>query len=180
MPMPQAYIVRALRTAGAATQRRLRQPYTCHLAASGLNGLVKRSDIDPAMIEDVHHGLRVAGGPNSLKTLHGTAILALILPESGPGVSVDRQCGSSQQALHLALLKAVMSGTQESWIAEGVENMTRVDRCYPPQYSGRAKRFGKLLKGAGHQDAPLTPTFLSQFTGAEPIAVWHTRQVRAS
>jgi len=166
MPMPQAYIVAALRTAGARRKGRLASVHPADLAASVLNALVKRSDIDPAMIEDVIMGCVGQAGEQS-QNIARNAILASILPESVPGVSVDRQCGSSQQALHFAV-QAVMSGTQDIVIAAGVEHMTRVPMMTPSILAEQAG-LGSYYKAQGIKTRYPDIQF-SQFTGAEMVA----------
>jgi acetyl-CoA C-acetyltransferase len=89
-----------------------------------LDALVARTGADPALVEDVIMGCVGQVGEQSTNVARN-AVLAVQLPESVPGTSVDRQCGSSQQALHFAA-QAVMSGTMDIVIAAGVESMTRV------------------------------------------------------
>ncbi len=89
-----------------------------------LDAIVGRSGIDPAAIEDVIMGCVSQGGEQSFQVGRG-AVLASSLPTSVPAVTIDRQCGSSQQAIQFAA-QAVMSGTQDVVIAAGVESMTRV------------------------------------------------------
>ncbi|MBN3585235.1 hypothetical protein JYB64_22875, partial [Algoriphagus aestuarii] len=94
------------------------------LGAHVLKELVNRTGIDPAAVEDVIMGCVTQVGPQALD-LARTAWLSAGLPESTPGVTIDRQCGSSQQAVHFAA-QGVMSGTQDLVIAAGVENMGMV------------------------------------------------------
>jgi acetyl-CoA C-acetyltransferase len=122
--MAEAYIVAATRTAGGRKGGRLREWHPADLAASVLNELVDRTGVDPAQVEDVVMGCVMQVGEQSTNIARN-AVLASKLPESVPGTSVDRQCGSSQQALHFAA-QAVMSGTMDVVIASGVESMTRV------------------------------------------------------
>jgi len=162
--MAEAYIVCAVRTAGGRRGGRLAGWHPVDLAAQVLNALVDKSGADPALIDDVIMGCVMQVGEQSTNIARN-AVLASKLPESVPGTSLDRQCGSSQQALHFAA-QAVMSGTMDVVIAAGVESMTRV-----PMFSSSALA---QKAGLGHyQDCSLRERYLqdfSQFTGAEMIA----------
>ena len=127
--MAEAYIVEALRTAGGRRGGALRDWHPADLGAAVLNALVERSGIDPAAIEDVIAGCVGQIGEQSFH-IGRNMVMASKLPDSVPAVSIDRQCGSSQQALHFAA-QAVMSGTQDVVIAAGVESMTRVPMGTP-------------------------------------------------
>ena len=127
--MAQAYIVEALRTAGGRRGGALRDWHPADLGAAVLDALVERSGIDPAAIEDVIAGCVGQIGEQSFH-IGRNMVMASKLPDSVPAVSIDRQCGSSQQALHFAA-QAVMSGTQDVVIASGVESMTRVPMGTP-------------------------------------------------
>src|SRR5690348_5514129 len=122
--MAEAYIVAAARTAGGRKGGRLSGWHPADLAAQVLDALVERSKADPAQVEDVIMGCVSQVGEQSLNVARG-AVMASTLPESVPATSVDRQCGSSQQALHFAA-QAVMSGAMDVVIAAGVESMSRV------------------------------------------------------
>ena len=122
--MAEAYIVAAARTAGGRKGGRLAGWHPADLAAAVLDSLVERSGAAPDQIEDVIMGCVMQAGEQS-NNIARNAIMASKLPESVPGTSVDRQCGSSQQALHFAA-QAVMSGAMDCVIAAGVEAMTRV------------------------------------------------------
>src|SRR6185295_17976835 len=122
--MGEAYIVAIGRTAGGKKGGKLAGWHPADLAAEVLNALVHRAGCDPAQIEDVIMGCVMQVGEQAVNIARN-AILASKFPESVPGTSVDRQCGSSQQALQFAA-QAVMSGTQDIVIAAGVESMTRV------------------------------------------------------
>src|SRR5437762_12627137 len=122
--MAEAYIVAAARTAGGRKGGRLAGWHPADLAAKVLDELVDRTKADPALVEDVIMGCVMQVGEQS-NNVARNAIMASKLPESVPGTSIDRQCGSSQQALHFAA-QAVMSGTMDCVIAAGVESMTRV------------------------------------------------------
>jgi acetyl-CoA C-acetyltransferase len=122
--MAEAYIVAAARTAGGRKGGRLAGWHPADLAGKVLDALVDRAGADPALVEDVIMGCVGQVGEQAVNVARN-AVLASKLPESVPGTSVDRQCGSSQQALHFAA-QAVMSGTMDVVIAAGVESMTRV------------------------------------------------------
>ena len=109
--MAEAYIVAAARTAGGRKGGRLAGWHPADLAASVLDSLIERSGADPAQIEDVIMGCVMQAGEQS-NNIARNAVMASKLPESVPATSIDRQCGSSQQALHFAA-QAVMSGTMD-------------------------------------------------------------------
>ncbi|SFO53448.1 acetyl-CoA C-acetyltransferase [Variovorax sp. PDC80] len=163
--MPEAYIVAAARTAGGRRNGRLAGWHPADLAAQVLDALVARTDVDPAAIEDVIMGCVGQAGEQS-SNIARNAVLASRLPESVPATSVDRQCGSSQQALHFAA-QAVMSGSMDVAIAAGVESMTRVPMGLPTTLP--------LKNGLGFYVSPgmqkrYPGVEFSQFTGAEMIA----------
>ena len=122
--MTDAFIVAAARTAGGRRKGALAGVHPADLGGIVLDALVERSGIDPAAIEDVIAGCVSQAGEQSF-ALGRNMVLASRLPDSVPAVTIDRQCGSSQQALHFAA-QAVMSGTQDLLVAAGVESMTRV------------------------------------------------------
>lgn len=122
--MADAYIVEAVRTAGGRRKGALAGVHPADLAAAALDALVARSGVDPAAVEDVILGCVTQAGEQSF-AFGRNAVLASSLPDSVPAVTIDRQCGSSQQALHFAA-QAIMSGTQDLVIAAGAESMTRV------------------------------------------------------
>jgi len=164
--MPEAFIVAALRTAGARKGGRLAGWHPADLAAQVLDALVARLAIDPALIDDVIMGCVGQAGEQSFNIARN-AVLASKLPESVPGVSVDRQCGSSQQALHFAA-QAVMAGSMDVVIAGGVESMTRVPMGLPATLPFR-HGFGTYLSPA--MQARYPGVQFSQFAGAEQLAV---------
>lgn len=122
--MSAAYIVQGLRTAGGRRKGKLAGWHPADLLAEVLNAVVERSCIDPHVIEDVIVGCVSQVGEQSMQ-VGRNAVLASKLPDTVPAVTVDRQCGSSQQAVQFAA-QAVMSGTQDVVIAAGVECMSRV------------------------------------------------------
>ncbi len=163
--MPEAYIVATARTAGGRKGGRLAGWHPADLAASVLDSLIDRTGADPAQIEDVIMGCVMQAGEQS-NNVGRNAVMASKLPESVPATSIDRQCGSSQQALHFAA-QAVMSGTMDCVIAAGVESMTRVPMGLASQLPAK--------NGFGHYKSPgiekkYPNIVFSQFTGAEMMA----------
>ncbi len=164
--MPTAYIVEAVRTAGGRRKGSLAEVHPVDLGAAMINALLDRSGIDPAAIEDVIMGCVTQGGEQSF-AFGRNIVLASRLPDSVPAVTIDRQCGSSQQSVQFAA-QAVMSGTQDLVIAGGTESMTRV-----PMFTNRL-----LHDQAGLGVGPFPPSVLnrygikdfSQFAGAQMIA----------
>ena len=134
--MSEAYIVQALRTAGGRRNGKLAGWHPADMVGEVLNALVDRSGVDPSAIEDVILGCVSQVGEQSFHIARN-AVLASRLPDSVPAVTIDRQCGSSQQALHFAA-QAVMSGTQDMVIAAGVESMTRVPMGSPVKLAQQA------------------------------------------
>ena len=164
--MAEAFIVDAVRTAGARKGGRLSGWHPADLAASVLDALVARTGIDPAAIEDVIMGCVGQAGEQS-NNIARNAVLASRLPESVPATSVDRQCGSSQQALHFAA-QAVMAGSMDVVIAAGVESMTRVPMGLPASLPFK-HGFGSYMSAAMQVRYPNVQ--FSQFAGAEMLAV---------
>ena len=164
--MSEAYIVAAARTAGGRRKGKLAGVHPADLAAVVLDALVERTRVNPALIEDVILGCVGQGGEQS-QNIARNAVLAAKLPESVPAVSIDRQCGSSQQALHFAV-QAVMSGTQDVVVAAGVEHMTRVP-MFSPSLLAEQAGMGSYYKAAGIAERYPDIQF-SQFTGAELVA----------
>ena len=162
----KAYIVEAVRTAGGKRDGRLSLWHPADLGAKVLDELVTRLDMDPALVDDVVFGCVDQVGAQS-GNIARNAVLSSSFPESVPGTSVDRQCGSSQQAIHFAI-QAVMSGTQDIVIGGGVEVMSMVPigaavtdgynagHGLPFDSDGMKKRYPGV--------------FFSQFTGAELVA----------
>ena len=163
--MAEAFIVAAARTAGGRRGGRLAGWHPADLAAQVLDALVARTGADPTLIEDVILGCVGQAGEQSTNIARN-AVLASSLPESVPGTSIDRQCGSSQQALHFAA-QAVMSGSMDVVIAAGVESMTRVPMGTPGILAAKAG-LGSYMSPAMQKRYPGIQ--FSQFTGAEMIA----------
>ncbi len=122
--MPSAVIVDAVRTPVGRRNGRLAGWHPVDLAAAPLRALVERSDLDPALVEDVVMGCTMTVGEQAMN-IGRNAVLAAGFPESVPGTTVDRQCGSAQQAVHFAA-QAVMAGAMDIAIGAGIESMTRV------------------------------------------------------
>lgn len=160
--MTEAYIVQAVRTAGGRRKGRLAGVHANDLGAFALNAIVDNVDFDPAKIDDVIFGCVTQAGEQSTQ-IGRNCVLASKLPQSVPAVSIDRQCGSSQQSLHFAA-QAVMSGTQDMVIAGGVESMTRA-----PMGANTLRDSGVSPISKAVQEKYGVRGF-SQFVGAEMIA----------
>ena len=164
--MGNAYIVGAVRTPGGRKNGKLSQWHPADLGALVLDEIVERTGAQPEMIDDVIFGCVSQSGAQS-GNIARTAVLASSLPESVPGTTVDRQCGSSQQAIHFAA-QAVMSETQDIVIAGGVEVMSQVPigaAIIDSFNAGHGQPFG----GKGTSERYPGVQF-SQFTGAEMMA----------
>jgi acetyl-CoA acyltransferase len=122
--MRSAVIVDAVRTPVGRRNGVFKDYHPVDLAAVPLEALIERNDLDPELVEDVIMGTVSQTGEQAYN-VGRNAVLAAGFPESVPGVTIDRQCGSSQQSVHFAA-QAVMAGAQDVVIAAGVENMTRV------------------------------------------------------
>jgi acetyl-CoA C-acetyltransferase len=122
--MAEAYIAGAVRTAIGRRNGSLAGVHPVDLGAHALRGLIDRTGVDPAAVDDVIMGCVSQIGPQTFDIARN-AWLSAGLPESVPGVTIDRQCGSSQQAVHFAA-QGVMSGTQDLVVAAGVESMSVV------------------------------------------------------
>ena len=122
--MTTAVIVDAVRTAGGRRNGKLRNWHAVDLASEALRALASRNDLDPSAIDDVIMGCVSQTGEQAFN-VGRNAVLAAGWPESVPATTVDRQCGSSQQAMHFAA-QGVMAGAYDVVVAAGVEVMTRV------------------------------------------------------
>ena len=154
--MTSAVIVDAVRTPGGRRNGKLRGWHAVDLAAEPLKALVERNDLDPAVVDDVIMGCVMQVGEQALN-VGRNAVLAAGYPESVPATTIDRQCGSSQQAIHFAA-QGVMAGAYDVVIAAGVEQMTHTpmgssvvrDLGFPfgPQVMNRyAERGGLVSQG---------------------------------
>ncbi|MFC1413748.1 acetyl-CoA C-acetyltransferase [Streptacidiphilus sp. N1-12] len=167
--MPEAYIIEAVRTPVGRRRGGLASAHPADLGAHVLKALVQRSGIDPALVEDVVFGCLDTVGPQA-GDIARTSWLAAGLPEEVPGVTIDRQCGSSQQAVHFAA-QAVMSGTSDLVVAGGTQSMSQI----PIAYSSREAALplgltegpyaGSIGWRERYGDQPV-----NQFYGAELIA----------
>jgi acetyl-CoA acyltransferase len=122
--MPTAVIVDAVRTPGGKRNGKLKNWHPVDLAAEALKAIASRNNLDPALVDDVIMGCVSQVGEQAFN-VGRSAVLAAGWPESVPATTIDRQCGSSQQALHFAA-QGVMSGAYDIVIAAGVEAMSRV------------------------------------------------------
>ncbi|MDP3102863.1 MAG: acetyl-CoA C-acetyltransferase [Phenylobacterium sp.] len=163
--MAEAYIVAATRPAGGRKGGRVRDWHPADLAAVALNELMDRTGVDPAAVEDVIMGCVTQAGEQSTN-IGRNAVLASKLPESVPATSVDRQCGSSQQALQFAA-QAVMSGTMDIVIASGVESMTRAPMGMSVVLPMKA---GMGVPKSPRMEERYPNIQFSQFMGAEMVA----------
>jgi acetyl-CoA C-acetyltransferase len=165
--MPEAYIVDAVRTPVGRRGGGLSQVHPADLGAHPIVALVERTGIDPAAVDDVIYGNVDSIGPQA-GCIARTCWLTAGMPEAVPGTTIDRQCGSSQQAVHFAA-QGVMSGTSDLIVAGGVQNMSAIPITaamlagepygFPDPFStspGWVKRYGDQE--------------ISQFRGAEMIA----------
>ncbi|KQT31425.1 acetyl-CoA acetyltransferase [Sphingomonas sp. Leaf412] len=164
--MAEAFIVEAVRTAGGRRGGKLAGVHPVDLAAKVLDAVIERSGIPGEAVEDVVMGCVSQGGEQAGQVGRNAVLAAKKLPQSTPAVTIDRQCGSSQQAIQFAA-QAVMSGTQDVVIAAGVESMTRVPmgstfKLFYDAGLGKNKSPGLEEKYPGIQ--------FSQFAGAEMIA----------
>lgn len=153
--MPDAYIVAATRTAGGRRNGRLKGWHPVDLFATLLDHAVSSSGIDPAVVDDVIVGCVTLVGEQS-HNIARQAVLASNLPDTVPGVTLDRACGSSQQALHFAA-QAIKAGAADVIIAGGVESMTRA-----PMMSAYTLA---VEKGLG---TPMSPGVERKFPGYIP------------
>ena len=122
--MAEAYIIDAVRTPVGRRGGGLSQVHPADLGAHPLTALFERVDVDPAAVEDVIYGCVDTIGPQA-GDIARTAWLTAGLPDEVPGTTIDRQCGSSQQAVHFAA-QAVLSGTTDLVVAGGVQNMSAI------------------------------------------------------
>ncbi len=165
--MPEAYIVDAARTAVGRRGGGFAEVHVSDLAAHSIAALVERNDFDPADIDDVVFGCLDQIGAQA-GDIARTAALGAGLPETVPGVTIDRQCGSSQQAVHFAA-QGVLSGTQDLVIAGGVQKMSQ----FPILSAfGAGEPFGSTDPWAGNAgwEARYGDEEISQFRGAELMA----------
>ncbi|WP_433222529.1 acetyl-CoA C-acetyltransferase [Microtetraspora malaysiensis] len=160
--MAEAYIVGAVRTPVGKKKGGLSAVHPTDLAAHTLQALVERTGVDPSAVDDVIMGCVMQFGPQSMDIARN-AWLSAGLPENVAGVTIDRQCGSSQQAIHFAA-QGVLSGTQDLVVAAGVESMSIVpmgSSITAALEKGMPLPFGdRWVERYGTQE-------ISQFRGAE-------------
>ena len=165
--MPDAFIVDAVRTPVGKRGGSLSQIHPADLGAITLNALMDRTGIDPGAVEDVVMGCLDTIGPQA-GDIARTAWLAAGLPEHVPGVTIDRQCGSSQQAVHFAA-QAVMAGVSDVVVAAGVQNMSMI-----PISSAMTVAEGmglpEIFSGSEGWQKRYGDQEISQFRGADLIA----------
>jgi acetyl-CoA C-acetyltransferase len=167
--MATAYIVDAVRTAGGKRNGKLAGWHPVDMAAATLDAIVARTGIDGSKVDDVVMGCVSQGGQQAGQIGRNAVLAARNLPNSVPAVTIDRQCGSSQQAMQFAA-QAIMSGTMDMVIAAGVESMTRV-----PMGSTAMLH---MKEGLGNYKSPRLEEaypgiMFSQFVGAEMIVKKH-------
>jgi acetyl-CoA C-acetyltransferase len=161
--MPEAFIVDAVRTPVGRRGGGLAAAHPADLGGHVIRALLVRTDTDPLAVDDVVFGCVDTVGPQA-GDIARTAWLAAGLPEAVPGVTVDRQCGSSQQAVHFAA-QAVLSGTADLVVAGGVQNMSMI-----PIASAMASPFGDPFSGSQGWRARYGGEEISQFRAADLIA----------
>ncbi|MCL4292522.1 MAG: acetyl-CoA C-acetyltransferase [Acidimicrobiia bacterium] len=165
--MPEAYIVDALRTPVGRRGGGLSGVHPADLGAHAIRTLVERTGIDPLAVDDVVFGCVDTVGPQA-GDIARTCWLAAGLPEEIPGTTVDRQCGSSQQAVHFAA-QAVMSGTADVIVAGGVQNMSMIP-ISSAMTLAEPLGFADPFSTSEGWTARYGTQEVSQFRGAEMIA----------
>lgn len=165
--MPEAYVVDAVRTPIGKRGGALSEIHPADLGAGVIRSLLDRTPIDPVDVDDVIFGCVDAIGPQA-GNIARTAWLAAGYPEQVPGVTVDRQCGSSQQAIHFAA-QAIMSGTADVIVAGGVQNMSKIPIA-AAMTAGREYGFDTPFTGSAGWEHRYGKQEVSQFRGAEMIA----------
>ncbi len=166
-PVREAYVIDAVRTPIGKRGGALAGVHPADLGAAALRGLLGRNAIDPGNVDDVIFGCVDAIGPQA-GNIARTAWLAAGYPEEVPGVTVDRQCGSSQQAINFGA-QAIMSGTAEVIVAGGVQNMSAIP-ISAAMLAGKEYGFDSPFVGAKGWDHRYGTGEVSQFNGAQLIA----------
>ena len=165
--MPEAYIIDAVRAPVGRKKGSLAQLHPADLAAHPIRAMMARNDFDPALVEDVVWGCTETIGGQA-GDIGRTAWLVAGLPEEVPGVTIDRQCGSSQQAIHFAA-QGVMSGTQDIVVAGGSQAMNRIP-IMAAMTAGAVYGFDSPFTGAKGWDARYGDEEVNQIRSAEMIA----------
>lgn len=166
-PMREAYVIDAVRTAVGKRGGSLAAVHPADLGAAAIKGIVERTGIDPAVVDDVVFGCCDTIGPQA-GNIARSSWLAAGYPESVPGVTVDRQCGSSQQAITFGA-QAIMSGTAEVIVAGGVQNMSAIP-ISAAMLAGQQYGFDSPFVGAEGWDHRYGTGEVSQFNSATMIA----------
>ena len=164
--MRSAVIVDAVRTPGGRRGGQLKDWHPVDLLGEVLNAVIERNDLDPELVDDVIAGCVTQTGEQSAN-VGRNALLAAGFPDSVPGTTIDRQCGSSQQAAHFAA-QGVMAGVYDISIASGVESMTRVPMGINLQ-QGPGQAYGPRM--IDRYDAGLVPQGVSAEMIAEKWAI---------
>jgi acetyl-CoA C-acetyltransferase len=165
--MAEAYIIDAVRTPVGKRGGGLSQVHSADLGAHVIRALVERTGVDPGGVDDVIFGCCDTIGPQA-GDIARTCWLAAGLPDHVPGVTIDRQCGSSQQSVHFAA-QAVMSGTADLIVAGGVQNMSQIP-ISSAMTLAQPLGFTDPFSGSKGWVARYGPGEVSQFRGAEMIA----------
>jgi acetyl-CoA C-acetyltransferase len=163
----EAFLVDAVRTPVGRRGGGLAGAHPADLGAHAIGALLARADLDPLAVDDVIFGCVDTIGPQA-GDIARTAWLAAGLPEEVPGVTVDRQCGSSQQAVHFAA-QAVLSGTADLVVAGGVQNMSLIP-ISAAMTAGQALGFDDPFSGSAGWRARYGTQEISQFRAADMIA----------
>src|SRR6202162_3029448 len=163
----EAFIVEAVRTPVGRRNGGLKDVQPAGLGAKAIRSLLARADIDPMAVDEVVFGCVDAIGPQA-GNIARTCWLAAGLPEAIPGVTIDRQCGSSQQAVHFAA-QAVMSGTSDLIVAGGVQNMSMIP-ISSAMTAAEPLGFQNPFSGSKGWEARYGTQEVSQFRAAEMIA----------
>lgn len=165
--MPEAYIVDAVRTPVGKRRGALAEVHSADLAAHSIKALVDRTGVDPGAVDDVILGCCDTIGSQAGDVAR-TAWLVAGLPDHVPGVTIDRQCGSSQQSVHFAA-QGVMSGTQDLVVAGGVQNMSAIP-ISAAMLVGQEYGFSTPFAESPGWAARYGDVEVSQFNSAEMIA----------
>ncbi|MDE2596791.1 MAG: acetyl-CoA C-acetyltransferase [Sphingomonadales bacterium] len=165
--MPEAYIIDAVRSPIGRKKGSLAQVHPADLGAHAIKALVERTRIDPARVDDVVWGCCDTIGPQA-GDIGRTAWLVAGMPEEVPGVTIDRQCGSSQQAVHFAA-QGVMSGTQDLVVAGGSQAMNAIP-ISAAMFAGEPYGFNSPFLGSRGWDARYGDEEVNQIRSAEMIA----------
>jgi len=165
--MPEAYIIDAVRSPVGKRGGALAGIHPADLGAHSIRALVERTGVDPAAVDDVVFGCVDTIGPQA-GDIARTCWLVAGYPDDVPGTTVDRQCGSSQQAVHFAA-QAVMSGTSDLVVAGGVQNMSAIP-ISAAMLAGEPYGFDNPFSGSPGWEARYGTQEVSQFRSAEMIA----------